>query len=158
MAAPHYSASMAGTADQITPFEQERETNRFLTQETRFTVLQFILGHPKHLPSRKELNHVIPQKAQSTINEALATLVDRGIVAEYSHEQNRETRGLPVIFYGLTEDGIETLETFNLLRGLPAMMALYEKFDLPEPIRRHQAAPRPELPPTVESTLMIEDS
>lgn len=149
---------MAGTADRITPFEQERETNRFLTQETRFTVLQYILGHPKHLPSRKELNHVIPQKAQSTINEALDTLVDRGLVAEYVHEPNRETRDFPVKFYGLTEDGVETLDTFNMLRGVPAMMALYEKFDLPESIRRHQKAPRPELPAAVESALVVEDS
>lgn len=147
---------MAEAADRITPFEQERELNRFLTQETRFTILQYILGHPKHLPSSRELDFAIPQKSTSTINEALEALCDREITAEYIHEPNRESRGLPMKFYGLTERGVETLQTFNLLRGLPVMTALYEKLDLPDPIQRHQTAPRPELPPDVATALTID--
>lgn len=148
---------MATTTDPLAPFEQERELNRFLTQETRFAILQYVLGHPHSLPSSKELDHLIPQKSATTITEAVDALIDRGILAEYTHEPNRGTRGFPTNFYGLTERGVEILDTFNLLRGRPVMRAVYRKFDLPEAVRRHQDAPRPPLPSSVATALASDE-
>jgi hypothetical protein len=32
------------------PFEEQRQIYDLLSQETRHLILQFILGHPEHLP------------------------------------------------------------------------------------------------------------
>jgi hypothetical protein len=62
--------------------ESVRERLNVVTQETRFSLLQDILGHPSELPTLKELDYVNPSKSQTTIRQHLQQLVDAGIVEE----------------------------------------------------------------------------
>lgn len=58
-----------------TPDQPERETNDIrerlntVTQETRFSLIQDILGHPEQLPTLKELDCVNPSMSQTTIRQ-----------------------------------------------------------------------------------------
>jgi len=67
--------------------ESVRERLNVVTQETRFALLQDILGHPSELPTLKELDYVNPSKSQTTIRQHLQQLVDAGIVEEVPHEK-----------------------------------------------------------------------
>jgi len=51
--------------------ESVRERLNVVTQETRFSLLQDILGHPSELPTLKELDYVNPSKSQTTIRQHL---------------------------------------------------------------------------------------
>lgn len=125
------------------PLAGEKETYHFLTQETRYLILQYILGHPENLPSLEELAYVVP-KGKSTIHEHLDKLRERDVVDAYELETGERSRDLPSTFYGLTEYGIYLLEEFDLLQGKPILQAMYANMDKPEEIRRYQEAPRPE--------------
>ena len=52
-----------------------------VTQETRFSLIQDILGHPSGLPTLKELDYVNPSRSQTTIRQHLQRLVEAGIVS-----------------------------------------------------------------------------
>jgi len=51
----------------------------------------------------------------------------------------------------------EILSEYNYLRGLPVARALYDNTRLSEKARRHQDAPRPELPDQVTDALTIDE-
>ena len=38
--------------EHLSPFEAQRQIHELLAQETRFRIIQTILGHTEHLPSR----------------------------------------------------------------------------------------------------------
>lgn len=139
------------------PFEEQRQIYELLSQETRHLILQFILGHPKHLPSLGELAFMVP-KNKAAIREQIDVLVDADVVERYEHPPNQSARDLPSLFYGLTEYGVDTLSEYNYLRGLPIARAVYDNTRLSEKVQRHRDAPRPELPHTVASTLSINES
>ncbi|MEZ3143578.1 hypothetical protein [Halobaculum sp. MBLA0143] len=124
------------------PFAGEEETYHFLTQETRYLILQYVLAHPENLPSLDELDHAIP-KGKSTIHEHLGKLRERDVVDSYEVDAEDRSRDLPSTFYGLTEYGIYLLEEFDLLQGKPALQAMYANMEKPERIRRYEDAPRP---------------
>lgn len=124
------------------PFAGEEETYHFLTQETRYLILQYVLAHPENLPSLDELDHAVP-RGKSTIHEHLDRLRERGVVDSYELDAEDRTRDLPSTFYGLTAYGISLLEEFDLLRGKPVLQAMYSNMDKPERIRRYENAPRP---------------
>lgn len=138
------------------PFEEQRAVFELLSQETRHLVLQYILAHPHHLPSLGELSYLIP-KNKAAIRDQLQRLREEGIVERYEHPPNEDARDLPSQFYGLTEYGVQVLNEYNYLRGLPVARALYDHTRLSEQARRHRDAPRPPLPSTVEQALCIED-
>lgn len=139
------------------PFEEQRQVYELLSQETRHLILQFILGHPEHLPSLDELAFVVP-KNKAAIREQLDVLVDADVVEQYEHPPNESARDLPSQFYGLTEYGVNTLSEYNYLRGLPIARAVYDNTRLSEKVQRHRDAPRPELPLPVASALSIDES
>lgn len=134
------------------PFEEQRRIYDLLSQETRHLVLQNVLGHPDHLPSLAELDYAIP-KSTGAISDQLDNLVDADVLAVYSHEPNEPERDLPSKFYGLTEYGTEVLYEYDYLRGLPVARALHDNTRKSEKIRRHEDAPRPDLPDAVRSAL-----
>lgn len=149
--------SDAPAADDGGPFEEQRRIYELLSQETRHLVLQYVLGHPSHLPSLDELAYVIP-KNRAAIRDQLEVLREAGILARYDHPPNESSRDLPSQFYGLTEYGIEVLAEYNYLRGLPIARAVYDNTRLSEKAERHRDAPRPDLPPAVERALAIDDA
>ncbi|WP_436907603.1 hypothetical protein [Halosimplex marinum] len=148
--------SDAPAAEDGGPFEEQRQIYELLSQETRHLVLQYILGHPAHLPSLDEFAYLIP-KNKAAIRDQLQVLEEADVVACYEHPPNESTRGLPSQFYGLTEYGVEVLSEYNYLRGLPVARALYENTRLSEKVERHLDAPRPDLPPSVDRALTIGD-
>lgn len=125
------------------PFAEESDLYHFITQETRYLIVQYILAHPENLPSLEELDHAIP-KGKSTIHEHIGRLRERGIVDAYELESERRSRDLPSTFYGLTEYGIYVVEELNLLDAKGMLQAMYADMDKPEHIQQYEEAPRPE--------------
>ncbi len=148
--------SDAPTAEGGGPFEEQRQIYDLLSQETRHLILQFILGHPEHLPSLDELAYMMP-KNKAAIRDQLEVLSDNDIIDCYRYPPNEDARDLPSQFYGLTEHGVEILYEYNYLRGLPIARALYDNTRLSEKAQRHRDAPRPELPDTVSDALTIDE-
>lgn len=149
--------SDAPAADDGGPFEEQRRIYELLSQETRHLVLQYVLGHPSHLPSLDELAHMMP-KNKAAIRDQLEVLAEAGILERYEYPPNENSRDLPSQFYGPTEYGVDVLAEYNYLRGLPVARAIYDNTRLSEKARRHRDAPRPDLPPAVEGALAIDET
>lgn len=139
------------------PLERQRELMELLSQETRHSIIQTLLGHPELLASADEINHFIPNKSKKTVQEQLDVLVESGILNVYDHPPNKEKRGLPWKFYGLTEYGTGILGDFNYLKGVPMARAVHENTRKPEKIERHETAPRPALPEPVREPFQFNE-
>ncbi|MDS0280257.1 winged helix-turn-helix domain-containing protein [Halomicroarcula sp. S1AR25-4] len=138
------------------PFAEQQRLFELLSQDTRQLIVQELLGHPAHLMSLAELEYMTG-KNRATIKNHLDTLRDEDIIVQYIFEPNKETRGLPAQFYGFTERGVEILHDYKYLRGIPVARALYENTRKTEKIQRHEAAPRPDLPPAVAKALEFDE-
>ncbi|WP_240334758.1 hypothetical protein [Halorussus sp. MSC15.2] len=149
--------SDSSSANQSGPFEEQRRIFDLLSQETRHLIVQYVLGHPEHLPSLDELDYMIP-KSKAAIGDQLDNLVEAGILDVYHHEPSDNKRDLPSKFYGLTEHGVEVLHEYNYLRGVPVARALYKNTRKSEKIERHENAPRPQLPKAVSEALSGDES
>lgn len=147
----------------VPPMERRREVMELISQGTRHQIIQTILGHPKHLPTMAELDHMIPGKSYSTIEEAAENLVEGDIVAIYdvSNEEIKEAglsaRDNPNKFYGLSDEGLQTLDEFKYLRSVPILRAVYDNTTQTEKTQRHQDALRPDLPESVASGLSFDE-
>lgn len=139
------------------PLERQRELMELLSQETRHSIIQALLGHPAVLASADEINHFIPNKSRKTVQEQLEVLVEAEILGIYDYPPNKDTRGLPWKFYGFTERGADILGDFNYLKGVPIARAVHQKTRKPEKIERHETAPRPPLPEPVRATFRIDE-
>ena len=139
------------------PLERQRELMELLSQETRHSIIQALLGHPEVLASTDELNHFIPSKSKKTVEEQLEVLVGADILGVYEYPPNKEKRGLPWKFYGFTEYGAGILGDFNYLKGVPMARAVHQKTRKPEKIERHETAPRPPLPEPVRATFRLDE-
>jgi DNA-binding transcriptional ArsR family regulator len=121
-----------------------RERLNVVTQETRFALLQDILGHPSELPTLKELDYVNPSKSQTTIRQHLQQLVDAGIVEEVLLPEDRRQNDLPYKFYGISESGRQFLEEHKLYRAQDTLREIYDRVEKTDDIKRYETAPRPE--------------
>lgn len=124
--------------------ESVRERLNVVTQETRFALLQDILGHPSELPTLKELDYVNPSKSQTTIRQHLQQLVDAGIVEEALLPEDRRKNDLPYKFYGISESGRQFLEEHKLLRAQDTLREIYDRVEKTDDIERYETALRPE--------------
>lgn len=124
--------------------DRVRERLNVVTQQTRFSLIQDILGHPAQLPTLKELDYVNPGKSQTTIRQHLQKLVTEGIVEEVSLPKDQRQNDLPYRFYGLSEDGREFLEEHGLLRAEETLREIYNTIEKTETIQRYETAPRPD--------------
>ncbi|WP_440764696.1 winged helix-turn-helix domain-containing protein [Natronorubrum sp. DTA7] len=139
------------------PLERQRELMELLSQETRHSIIQALLGHPEALASAGEINHFVPSKSKKTVEEQLGVLVEAGILEVYEYPPNRDRRGLPWKFYGFTEYGVGILGDFNYLEGVPMARAVHQKTRTPEKIERHETAPRPPLPESVRTAFRLDE-
>lgn len=139
------------------PLERQRKLMALLSQETRHSIIQALIGHPAVLASADEINHFISSKSKKTVDEQLAILVDAEILALYDYPPNKQQRGLPWKFYGFTEHGAAILGDFNYLKGVPMARAVHQKTRKPEKIERHETAPRPPLPEQVRETFRLDE-
>jgi len=121
-----------------------RKRLHVVTQETRFSLIQDILGHPSGLPTLKELDYVNPSKSQTTIRQHLQQLIEAGIVEAVELPENRRQNDLPYKFYGISEDGRQFLEDHKLLRAQQTLREIYDRVEKTAEIERYESAPRPE--------------
>ncbi|MBB6090836.1 DNA-binding transcriptional ArsR family regulator [Halobacterium salinarum] len=133
------------TSDQPpSELESVRERLNVVTQETRFALLQDILGHPSELPTLKELDYVNPSKSRTTIRQHLQQLVDADVVEEVLLPEDRRQNDLPYKFYGISENGRQFLEEHKLYRAQDTLREIYDRVEKTEDIKRYETAPRPE--------------
>lgn len=133
------------TSDQ-TPGELDRVRRQLnvVTQETRFSIIQDILGHPSQLPTLKELTYVNPSKSQTTLRQHLERLIEADIVEAVTLPPDRRQNDLPYTFYGISEGGRRFLEAHELLRAEDSLRAVYEQVEKPDEIIRYETAARPD--------------
>ncbi|MDL5363422.1 transcriptional regulator [Halalkalicoccus sp. NIPERK01] len=122
---------------------RERERLNVVTQETRFSLIQDVLGHPSGLPTLKELDYVNPSKSQTTIRQHLERLVDTDVLEVVSLSEDRRRNDLPYRFYGLSEEGRQFLEAHKLLRAEDTLREIYAHVEKTDAIERYENAPRP---------------
>jgi DNA-binding transcriptional ArsR family regulator len=133
------------TPDETTSdLDTVRERLNVVTQETRFSLVQDILGHPSGLPTLKELDYVNPSKSQTTIRQHLQQLVKAGIVEEVELPEDRRQNDLPYKFYGISEGGRQFLDDHKLLRAEETLRDIYDRVEKTTEIERYESAPRPE--------------
>ncbi|OLZ39260.1 hypothetical protein A6E15_17815 [Natrinema saccharevitans] len=140
--------------DDVLPIEKQRRAHRFLTQETRYHIIQAVLGHPKYLATLDELEYLVP-KNRSTIREHLDRLAEKQVMAKYKYRGDEAGQNDPREFWGVTSYGITLLDEYSYLRYVPVLRALQENLYLTEKIERHQDALRPNLPEDVSDPLKI---
>jgi DNA-binding Lrp family transcriptional regulator len=123
-----------------------RDRVHFVTQQTRFSLISDILGHPQQLPSMCELEELNPSISETTVYNHIQKLVDAGIVTEVALDNGERRQGYPWKFYGLTDEGREFLEEHNLLAAEATLQQIYDTIsDKPEKIVKYENAPRPDM-------------
>lgn len=120
-----------------------RELLNLVTQETRFTLIQNIVGHPKEMPSLKELDYVNPSKSKSTIRDHLDQLIAAGIVESVELADDHRQRDLPYRFYRLTDSARQFLADHELLRAEDTLQQMYSMLETTPQIEKYLDAPRP---------------
>ena len=121
-----------------------RELIHFVTQQTRFALINNILQHPDQLPSMYELEELNPSVSDATVYKHIQKLIDAGIVKEVALDGDQRRQGYPWKFYGLTEEGQTFLDEHNLLDAEETLQQIYETItDKPEKMIKYEHAPRP---------------
>lgn len=122
-----------------------RELIHFVTQQTRFVLVNNILQHPDQLPSMYELEELNPSVSDATVYKHIQKLIDAGIVKEVALDDDQRRQGYPWKFYGLTEEGREFLEEHNLLAAEETLQQIYDTIsDKPEKMVKYENVPRPD--------------
>ena len=130
-----------GTAEGM----KSRELIHFVTQQTRFALINNILQHPDQLPSMYELEALNPSVSDATVYKHIQKLIDAGIVTEVALDDDQRRQGYPWKFYRLTEEGREFLDDHNLLAAEETLQQIYDTIsDKPEKMVKYENAPRPE--------------
>ncbi|WP_049996213.1 helix-turn-helix domain-containing protein [Halococcus sediminicola] len=126
---------------------EEREASEllhFVTQQTRFTLLNNILQHPHQLPSMYELEQLNPSISEATVYKHIQKLIDAGIVEEAALPDDERRQGYPWKFYGVSDAGWKFLDEHNLLKSEETLQRIYETTsDKPEKMLKYESAPRP---------------
>lgn len=130
-----------GTAEGM----ETRELIHFVTQQTRFVLVNNILQHPEQLPSMYELEELNPSVSDATVYKHIQKLIDTSIVKEVALDDDRRRQGYPWKFYGLTEEGRDFLEEHNLLDAEETLQQIYETIsNKPKKMVKYENAPRPD--------------
>ena len=129
-----------GTAEGM----ESRELVHFVTQQTRFALINNILQQPEQLPSMYELEKLNPSVSDATVYKHIQKLIDAGIVTEVALDDDQRRQGYPWKFYGLSEEGREFLEEHNLLAAEGTLQQIYDSIsNKPEKMVKYENAPRP---------------
>jgi DNA-binding MarR family transcriptional regulator len=130
-----------GTAEGM----DSRELVHFVTQQTRFALINSIRQHPEKLPSMYELEALNPSVSDATVYKHIQKLIDAGIVEEVALDSDQRRQGYPWKFYGLTEQGRAFLDEHNLLATEETLQQIYDTIaDKPEKMLKYENAPRPD--------------
>jgi DNA-binding transcriptional ArsR family regulator len=122
-----------------------RELIHFVTQQTRFALLNNTLRHSDRLPSIYELEELNPSVSDATVYKHIQKLIDAGIVREVALDDDQRRQGYPWKFYDLTEEGRGFLEEHNLLAAEKTLQQIYDTIsDKPKKMVKYENAPRPD--------------
>lgn len=122
-----------------------RELLHFVTQETRFKLVNNILQHPEQLPSMYELEQLNPSVSGATVYKHVQKLIEAGIVESVALPADERRQGYPWKFYRLTDEGRAFLDDVNLLAAEETLQRIYETIsDKPEKMVKYENAPRPD--------------
>lgn len=121
-----------------------RELLDLVTQETRFTLIQNIVAHPKEKPSLKELAYANPSKSKSTVRNHLDKLQNAGVVETVTLPSDKRQRNLPHRFYRLTDWAREFLEEHELLRAEETLKQMHSMLEKTPEIEKYIEARRPD--------------
>ena len=114
--------NILGNGESTTP----RKLTHFVTQQTRFALINNILQHPEQLPSMYELEELNSSVSDATVYNHIQKLSDAGIVKEVVLGDDQRRQGYPWKFYGLTDEGREFLEEHNLLAAEETLQQIYK--------------------------------
>ena len=122
-----------------------RELVHFVTQQTRFALINNILQHPDQLPSMYELEELNPSVSDATVYKHIQKLIDAGIVTEVALDDDQRRQGYPWKFYRLTEEGRKFLEEHTLLAAEETLQQIYQTIsNKPEKMLKYENSPRPD--------------
>lgn len=125
---------------------EARELVHFVTQRTRFALINNVLQHPEGLPSMYELEQLNPSVSGATVYKHVQKLIEAGILEEAALPDDERRQGYPWKFYGLTAEGRRFLEEHNLLEAEETLRRIYETIsDKPEKMVEYENAPRPDV-------------
>jgi len=141
-----------GTGSEL---DERRKILNAVTQETRFVILQTIIGHPEQMPTLEELSYHNPSISKSTVRDHLDTLMEHNIVQKVKLPKGERKRDLPHSFYALTEQGRAFLGAHGLLSAEEALQDLHDQTEKTEKIRRYENADRPNLEGDDEASLTV---
>ncbi|MDS0296513.1 hypothetical protein [Halogeometricum luteum] len=140
----------------MTDLDHDEDALRnYLRESVPHSIVQMVLGHPKHLATVEEINHFVTDTSQDHVEDELQTLIKKNILAVYSFDD--EVPVGPSEFYGFTPLGIRFLGENNYLKGYPLVQAIYQKMEKPAKVLGFEAAPRPELPAEVKRALRLDE-
>ncbi|MCX2818577.1 helix-turn-helix domain-containing protein [Haladaptatus sp. F3-133] len=122
---------------------EKRKRLQVVLQETRYVILQYVIGHPKESITLEELDHLIPDVSRSTIHSHLDRLVEADVLEKQELPSESRQRDLPHVFYQLSDDGEEFLEEHGLLESEETLKEFYDKIEKGEKAEKYERAPRP---------------
>jgi len=129
-----------GTAGEM----ESRELVHFVTQQTRFALINNILQHPNSSPRCTSSRSSTPSVSEATVYKHIQKLIDAGIVKEVALDDDQRRQGYPWKFYGLTEEGRTFLDEHNLAAE-ETLQQIYETIsDKPEKMVKYENSPRPD--------------
>lgn len=121
----------------------DTEVIHYLTQPTRASIVQTIIGHPENAPSKTEIDYMIPSKSPGTISQHLNGLREHGYVERVRVPDDIVERDGPDAFYTLTPDGWDVLERHNLfIPDRDRIAEEYEAVEKSDKVRRYEGLPR----------------
>ena len=139
---PRHMSTDLGTGDGANP----RELLHFVTQETRFALVNNVLQHPEGLPSMYELERLNPSLSDATVYKHVQKLVDAGILEAVTLPPDERRQGHPWKFYRLSDEGRRFLDDHGILPAEETLQRMYEALtDKPEKMVEYENAPRPDV-------------
>lgn len=109
---------------------------------SRANLVSDIVGHPKGMPSKIELDHMNPSLAPSTISGHLRTLEEKGIIRSARIDRNGHARDAPEAFFYLTDAARELFDRNNVFDE-DTYRAAYQEVSKPSTIQEAESADRP---------------
>ncbi|WP_435156652.1 ArsR family transcriptional regulator [Haladaptatus sp. DFWS20] len=115
-----------------------------ITQQTRKDLITDIVGHPKGMPSMKELQYMSPDIDRTTILGHLRTLEDANVVGSVAFPEGQRPDEGPYKFYYITEQARELFDKNGIFD--PAVrQPLYAQVEKPEDVQYAEELARPQI-------------
>jgi len=120
---------------------ESHELVHFVTQQTRFALINNILQHPEQLPSMYELEELNPSVSDATVYKHIQKLIDAGIVKELARTMTSADRATLEVLRA-HRNGPEFLNDHNLLAVEETFQQIYNTIsDKPEKMVKYENAP-----------------